>query len=174
MNKRIIKLCIAAMLAAMICVATIIFVIPIPLGGYVNLGDCFILAGSWILGPVYGFAAAAVGSAMADVFSGFVMYAPATFIIKGMMAVVAALLAKKLKGAPHIVSAVAAEAVMVAGYYLTDAVFMGYGFAAAASGIAWNIVQGCVGGIIGCSMIAIVARTKALSKLDTYAIYKIT
>ena len=75
------KIVMAAMLAALVCVATMIVKIPSPLKGYLNLGDCVVLLSGWILSPVYGFLAAGIGSALADLFSGYVTYAPATFII---------------------------------------------------------------------------------------------
>ena len=83
------KIVMAAMLAALVCVATMIVKIPSPLKGYLNLGDCVVLLSGWILSPVYGFLAAGIGSALADLFSGYVTYAPATFIIKGIMALIA-------------------------------------------------------------------------------------
>ena len=83
----------AALMAAMACVATMVIKIPIPAtGGYINLGDCIVLLSGIILGPVYGGIAAGLGSALADLLGGYVAFAPATFIIKGLMAVVAALL----------------------------------------------------------------------------------
>ena len=66
------KLIIAALMAALACVVTMIVKVPSPLKGYVNLGDCIVLIAGWILSPAYGFMAAAIGSAMADVFSGYV------------------------------------------------------------------------------------------------------
>ena len=78
-TKRIVM---AAMLAALTCVATMVIKIPSPLKGYLNLGDCVVLLAGWMLSPVYGFLAAGIGSALADVFSGYVLYAPATFVIK--------------------------------------------------------------------------------------------
>ena len=83
------KIVIAAMLAALTCVATMIIKIPSPFKGYLNLGDCVVLFAGWMLTPGYGFLAAGLGSAMADIFSGYMMYAPATFVIKGLMAVIA-------------------------------------------------------------------------------------
>ena len=39
--------------------------------------------------PLYGFLAAGLGSALADIFSGYAIYAPATFLIKGLMVLAA-------------------------------------------------------------------------------------
>ena len=89
MNSKVKKLVIAALIAALACVATIIIKIPSPLKGYINLGDCIVLLAGWILSPAYAFLSAGIGSALADIFSGYVIYAPATFIIKGVMALIA-------------------------------------------------------------------------------------
>ena len=89
MNDKTRKLVIAALLAALTCVATMIVKIPSPMKGYLNLGDCVVLLSGWILSPGYGFLAAGLGSALADLLSGYVTYAPATFVIKGLMALVA-------------------------------------------------------------------------------------
>ena len=53
----------AALFAALACVATMVIKIPSPLGGYLNLGDCVVLAAGWLLAPGYGFLAAGIGSA---------------------------------------------------------------------------------------------------------------
>lgn len=65
-DKKILKLVLAAMFASMVCVATMVIKIPTPTNGYVNLGDCIVLLSGWLLGPVYGVAAASVGSMLAD------------------------------------------------------------------------------------------------------------
>ena len=67
-DKKIRKLVLAALLAALVCVATMVVQIPSPMQGYVNLGDCFVLLSGWLLGPWYGFAAGGIGSMLADIF----------------------------------------------------------------------------------------------------------
>ena len=62
------------------------------MGGYINLGDCLVLLGGWLLGPVYGAAAGAIGSLLADIFTGYLAYAPVTLVVKGLMAALASLL----------------------------------------------------------------------------------
>lgn len=75
--KKTLKLVRAAMFCALSCVATMVIRIPSPMNGYVNLGDCFVLLGGWILGPYYGFLAGGVGSALADFLLGYGHYVPA-------------------------------------------------------------------------------------------------
>ena len=94
MKKNTKNLVFAALLAAVTCVATLVIHIPSPLNGYINLGDCFVLLSGWLLGPVYGFLAAGIGSGLADLFLGYAVYAPATFVIKGLVALAAYLLIK--------------------------------------------------------------------------------
>ena len=83
------KMVMAALMAALACIMTMIIKVPSPLKGYVNLGDCIVLVAGWMFSPTYGVLAAGIGSAMADVFSGYLLYAPATFVIKGLMALTA-------------------------------------------------------------------------------------
>lgn len=82
------NLAFAAVFAALCFTGTFVIVIPLPYG-YFNAGDVFVLLAGWCLGPVYGSVAAAAGSSLADVLSGFALYAPATFVIKGADALVA-------------------------------------------------------------------------------------
>ena len=121
-NKAIRTLVLAALFAALACVATMVIQIPSPMNGYVNLGDCFVLLAGWVLGPVYGSLAAGIGSALADMFTGYMHYAPGTFLIKAVMALIAWALAKALisrfRGKRALckgISAVVAELFMVVG-----------------------------------------------------------
>lgn len=139
----------AALLAAFTCVATILIQVPTPTKGYVNLGDCIVNISAWLLGPVYGAAAAGIGSAMADVISGYVVYAPATLIIKGLMAVVSFFVyravSKKANSVfSRVIAAAGAELVMAAGYGFFEAV-MYRSVATALLGVGGNLVQGLMG-----------------------------
>ena len=83
------KIVMAALFAALTCVATMVIKIPSPMKGYLNLGDCVVLTAGWMLSPTYGFLAAGLGSALADLILGYTVYSPVTFIVKGLMALVA-------------------------------------------------------------------------------------
>ncbi len=142
----------AALMAALTCVATMIIKIPSPLKGYLNLGDCIVLVCGWFLSPGYGFAAAGLGSALADLFSGYVTYAPATFLIKGTMALVAFVCLKWMQNRigrfpAQLIGGFLAEAVMVLGYFVFEGFL--YGFAPSVVNIPANAVQGVAGIIIG-------------------------
>jgi len=169
-HEKIRNMVLAALFAALIYVATNLIHIPTPAtNGYVNLGDCMVLLGAFLLGPVYGAAAAAIGSALADLLLGYIAYAPATFLIKGLMAVCAALMFRGLKhrmselGAA-ILGGIAAECIMVLGYFAYEAVFLGYGWAAAAS-IVGNCFQAVTGVALGVVFRQILAQISPLKRM---------
>lgn len=132
--------------AALGCVATMVLQVPSPTGGYMNLGDTVVILGAYLLGPVWGAVAGGVGPALADLLSGYMMYVPATLVIKAVMGVLAAVLyraiGKKAWGVP--VCAVVAEIPMVVGYWLFDG-FLAGSLAGSAAGIPSNLVQAAFG-----------------------------
>lgn len=158
------KLVTAALFAALACVATMIIKFPSPLKGYLNIGDCIVLLCGWMLSPVYGFVAAGLGSGLADLLSGYLVYAPATFIIKGLMALIAFYTFKLIRKSlghnlpARIVSGILAEIIMVLGYYVFEG-FM-YGFIASAVNIPANAIQGIVGLILGTILIKAFEKSK--------------
>ena len=85
------KMVTAALLAAFTCIATMIIKIPTPTFGYIHLGDGLVLLCGIILGPGIGALAAGIGSMFADIFSGYMTWAPATLIIKALTACIAGL-----------------------------------------------------------------------------------
>jgi len=167
MKKNTKNLVFAALIAAVTCVATLVIHIPSPLNGYINLGDCFVLLSGWILGPVYGFLAAGIGSALADLFLGYAVYAPATFVIKGLVALAAYLLIKafgkiKYKSVAYILSGIIAELVMIGGYYVFEG-FM-YGFVESAVNILPNGIQAVAGIVSATLLVTVVNKTGVLKK----------
>ena len=154
-NVKLLKTVMTALFAALVCVATMAVRIPIPATqGYANLGDAVVLTAACFLGPLYGTLAAGIGSAMADLFAGYAVYAPGTAVVKGLCALTAALLLRKLgkdRGWAVIPAGIAGETLMVLGYFGYESTLLGYGFAAAGS-IPANAVQGLVGVAAGAAL----------------------
>ncbi len=166
MHSKTQKIVLAALIAALTCAATMIVKIPTPMKGYVNLGDCVVLVAGWILSPWYAVLAAGLGSALADLFSGYILYAPATFLIKGVMALIAFALFCLLKKAvgsffARLVAAASAEIWMVLGYFLFEGFL--YGFGPSVVNIPANAVQGVAGVVIGCVLIRMLEKTKLVA-----------
>ena len=99
-DMKIRKMVLAALMAALTYVATMVVQIPSPMQGFVNLGDCCVLLSGWILGPWWGGAAAGIGSMLTDLLNGYAHYAPGTLIIKALDAMAAALAACIAHGKP--------------------------------------------------------------------------
>ena len=165
------KLVMAALLAAVTFVMTRVVQVPSPLQGYVNLGDCAVLLSAWLLGPLYGGFAAGIGSMLADLLSGYAHYAPGTFVIKLSMAVAAAFIFQALQHPrrhitviSQLVSGVVAESIMVAGYFGYACLWLGKGWAAAAS-VPGNIIQGIFGLAAAVAVYAALSRSRALSRI---------
>ena len=154
-DKKLLRLIMAALFASLTCVATMAIRIPIPAtNGYANLGDAILLLAAFLLGPVYGSLAAGIGSALADLFAGYAVYAPGTAVIKGLCALAAALLLRQLGNRikwAHIPAAVVGETLMAGGYFLYESLILGYGMAALGS-VPANAIQGVVGVVAGVAL----------------------
>ncbi len=137
----------AGLMAALIFILTLFHINNVA-GGYIHLGDSLVFFSALLVGPLYGFLAAGIGSMLADLFSGYPMYAIPTFFIKGCMALIVyygyAILnrsngdSKSKFGKIFFVSAVA-SAFMVLGYFVTE-IFL-IDFWAAVADIPLNAVQ---------------------------------
>lgn len=169
MNKKIFKPVLAALFAAIICVATFLIQIPVVVtGGYVNMGDCFVLLSGIVLGPVYSFLAAGIGSALADILFGYFTYVPATFLIKGLMALTVSLLFLKEKDKYSIFKllfiGLIAEVIMVIGYFIYECFVLSYGFGAVAA-IPGNIFQGVCGIFVNTLLVQIISKNIKLKNI---------
>lgn len=149
------------MLAALIFVATSFLKLPVPVTqGYIHLGDGFILLGAALMGAP-AIAAAAVGSALADLIGGYTVYILPTFLIKGAVALVAVwVFAQNRPLWLQIIGMVVAELVMAAGYFVLEWLILGYGLAAALGALGPNLVQGLSGVIIGAVLLPLANRIR--------------
>ena len=164
------RLVYTALFTALTTVATLVIQVPSPMSGYVNLGDAMVLLSAWILGPVYGTAAAGIGSMLADLLSGYAYYAPGTLVIKCLMAFVAAqvfLVLKdkvKCKHFAKVVSGLLAEIIMVVGYFGYAGLILGNGLSAALS-IPGNLVQGGFGIVVSTVVYLALSQVIKMPKL---------
>ncbi|TZE81827.1 ECF transporter S component [Calorimonas adulescens] len=142
-----------ALMVALVTVGTMVIKIPTPATqGYVNVGDGFIILSGFLFGPTVGFIAGGIGSALADILSGYAVWAPWTLVIKGLMGVIVGLLAAFARKSVlnKVLSFAVSEAWMVLGYYLASSIM--FGFAAAITDVTSNIIQGVAGVIVGTAL----------------------
>ncbi|MGI6678912.1 MAG: ECF transporter S component [Dehalobacterium sp.] len=156
MNSSKIKLLVnSALMAAIVVVGTMAIRIPTPTKGYIHIGDSVVYLCGILLGPLYGAVAAGLGSLLADLLAGFVIYAPVSLVIKGLDAMVVGfvylIFAKHhfSQGKKMVVFSMAVilgSLVMVLGYLVFESFL--YGFPVAVLGVIPNITQGIAGGIL--------------------------
>ncbi len=151
-NSRIRGLVMGGLLAAMTFVATFWGRVPIPgTHGYVNLGDGVLMMAGLLFGPWVGFAAGAIGSAIADMWAGYALYAPVTFIVKGLEGFAVGAIAhksflKKPLGIKTILGLLLGCVVMVGGYFTAE-VFM-FDVATASAAVIANCGQAAAGFVV--------------------------
>jgi len=137
------KLTYSAVLAAVVFLVTFLTRIPVPFPGtssaYIHLGDTVIFITAYLLGGPIAAAVAAVGSGLADMAAGAVIYIPATFVIKGLMGLCAGALMRVRGMAFYALAAVAGGAIMTAGYFLYELLL--FGFAYAVPALPYNLIQ---------------------------------
>lgn len=159
------KLAKAGLLAAMIFLLTAGMSIPIPGGaGYINLGDAGVLTAAALLGGWWGAACAGIGSALADLFLGFGVYAPATLVIKGGMALLAAFLLKKMPKKLSVVALLLSALLVPAGYFVYESLL--YGVPSAWVNVGFNTMQCIVGALVAQVLIAAIHVATGTGKKD--------
>ena len=140
MNLSTRKLAVSSVMAALIFIIT--FTVKIPVfsqGAYVNLGDTIIYLTSFILGGVPALFAAGIGSLLADIAGGAVVYAPATLIIKAAMGLLGGYMTLRPSFFRFTLAAIVCGAIMVAGYGLFE--YFTFGAAYAIGSLPFNLIQ---------------------------------
>jgi uncharacterized membrane protein len=157
------KLTTAGVLAASIVLLTTLVSIPIPGGvGYINLGDMGVLLAGMLLGGGWGALCAGAASALSDVLLGYTIYAPATFVIKGLVALIAGLLFVKTEKKIRFVALYLAALIVPVGYFFYELLL--YGAASAIPNILFNTLQCLVGAVIATIVGVMLLKTKLLSR----------
>ncbi len=153
-QSKIQKLIFCSLFTALTAAATLAIRIPSPVGGYINAGDALVLYSAWTLGLPYAMFAAGVGSCLADLFSGYALFAPCTFAVKALTALTAKLVFDFLNRKngdrrfitilKRVTAGAAGELIMIGGYFAYTALILGVGAGAAAE-IPGNAVQALFG-----------------------------
>ncbi len=121
-NKKIFKMAVTAMFTAMIFVLTRFVSVPVATG-YVHFGDALVYLAASTLGGPWAIFAAAVGEMLADVAYGYFTYAPATLIVKALIAIPFVAVNKKSEKILTPITAlftIPAGIITIGGYFITD------------------------------------------------------
>ncbi len=143
------KLTLTALISALVTVSTMIIQIPIP-SGYIHGGDTIIIFAAVFFGPFYGAIAGGIGSMLADILSGYAIWAFPTLIVKSVMALIIGFIAyqgTEPKFNKRTYAGIIAGIIwMVFGYYILGGLIVD-SFEIAFASIPFNIIQG-IGGMI--------------------------
>ncbi len=135
-TKKIVQ---TAVLAAIIYIFTAYLHIP-HWTGYVHVGDAFIYLAASILPPWYAAAAGALGAGMADLLSGYALWAPGTVIIKILTAFCFTSRQKNILCRRNCIAILPALVLCTGGYYLYECIITG-NMTAPLAGIPGYLIQ---------------------------------
>lgn len=132
----------SAVFAAATTIATMFVAIPVGIG-FLNFGEIVIYTAAFLFGGVIGGLAGGVGAAAADVLLGFAMFAPITFVVKGLEGFVVGQLSGTSTRS-KVIAVAAGAPFMIVGYFLAVAYLEGIP-AAVAQELPIDILQAVVG-----------------------------
>jgi uncharacterized membrane protein len=150
-------LALTAVMTAVVFVLTRLVQIPTPARGYIHLGDAGIFFSAFAFGPWVGAVSGGLGTALADITSGYPQWAIFSFLIHGLQGWVAGWMSRRWPGtAGLLLSAVVGSVIVVAGYLAAGMLLSGVG--AALGELPLNIVQVAAGAVVGLLLFAAVRR----------------
>ena len=163
-KKSLLKITYTAIFTAIILLATSVIKFSTGLGeGYIHLGDSFVYLTACVLPFPYCLVAGALGGALADILSGYAIWAVPTMIIKMLNVIPFALVCRKYKSSKilskqTVLMAVVSGIVTIAGYFVAECFL--YSVASATLSLIGNTIQAVASGII------FVIIAKAVDKIN--------
>ncbi|MCW4035360.1 MAG: ECF transporter S component [Candidatus Bathyarchaeota archaeon] len=154
-QKAVIQISLMAVMSALVAIGTFVVQIPNGMGGYFNVGDAMIFVAALTFNPLVSGVAGGLGSAIADL-PGYVVYAPATLVIKGLEGLLAGFITNKKSVFRDVIAVTVAGVTMIFGYFLFEVYLLGAGQAIA--GIPLNAAQILVSALIGVPVALVLRR----------------
>ena len=139
-------MCVSGIFTALVFGITAYLHIP-TYNGYVHCGDGIIFLAACILPMPYSIIIGALGAMLADLLTGFAIWAPGSMVIKGLMAFLFSCKAKKIVTARNLIMLLPAALISVAGYYFYEALITG-SLIASLAGIPGSLIQAVASSIV--------------------------
>ncbi len=166
-------ICVSAVLMALICIATLFFKVPIPLG-YAHLGNGFIFIAAFLLSNPEGMIVAGVGSALADLLGGYTEWILPTLIIKCAMGYALSLgfhhkeERVKIISVRTAVSLVIGSVIMVFGYFVAGSILYG-NIVTGAAQIPGLVAEDIVGVVVFFAFVYALERAGVMKRIVVFA-----
>lgn len=172
MNNKTKLIVLNGLMIALVCIATMVIQIPIPMTeGYVNVGDSIIFITSILFGPIPGMVAGGLGSALADILTGYSHWALFTLLIKGFEGYIVGIVVKKNTSLIKNVFATLLGIIIMVSGYLIAGTFLQGSFIVSLGSVPSNIMQGIVSMIIGiplASYLLTIKYVKSFKQISTH------
>jgi len=162
------ELALNGLLIAIVFISTYFIQFQLPFsatGGLVHVGNVALFTIAIVFGPRRGAIAGAFGMGLFDILSGWFVWAPFTFIVRGVMGFIIGMIAQKGKDSPQksvlfsIIAILVSSVWMIAGYYATEVILYG-NLLAPLNSVPGNITQITIG------LMAAVPLSLSLRKLS--------
>jgi len=148
-----INIALLGIMTALATIMTIVIQIPYPgTSGYFNFGDTMVMLGGLLLGPFGGFFAGGIGSALADVATGYTFYAPITLIVKGFEGMAVGYLGSRARehvkfNVRDFFAVLVGAIIMLTGYFIAQVFLFGI-VVALGELVTVNLAQVMIGGAV--------------------------
>lgn len=137
-----------AVFTALTCCLTMFPQIPIPAAnGYLHFGDSVIYLGAAFLPAPYALIAGALGGALADIFSGYAIWAIPTAIIKALISLPISSKETKIASGKNIAMLFLSGIISISGYFIAGAILY-QNFVSAVAGLPSSFIQAAGSAII--------------------------
>ncbi|MCB0078923.1 MAG: ECF transporter S component [Anaerolineales bacterium] len=159
-DKNVRHYVLTALMIALVTVITLSLRIPVG-SGYFNVSEAAIYLIAFLFGPLTGFLAAGVGTALADLSGSWANFAPLTFAAHGLQGLLAGYFALPGTTAARLRGVVAGTIAMVGIYFLGEYFGAGLGWGGPAQAVVeWvpNLLQNVGGAIVAIPLAEILRR----------------
>ena len=147
-NEKLIHTVQAGLFAALTALLTAALHIPVG-NGYIHCGDAVIYLAAAVLPMPFAVGASAIGGMLADLLSGYAVYALPTFLIKGLLALAFSRIGGTRKLEPRrILAMIVCGLISVVGYWITAVILYGGWQAQFFGTVPGNCVQAIGSGIV--------------------------
>lgn len=136
-------------------------------GGYTHLGTGMIFTLAILLGSKKGAISGAIGAGLCDLATGYAIWAPTTIITRGIVGYIVGRIAHKdgkqeVSNIINIISMILGGIVLLAGYYIGEAVTFG-NWIAPINSVVPNIIQVVIGIPLTLLLVSAIKKTKIMN-----------